>query len=80
MNNDSKKTKIKDILTGFTCEKCKNSDIGKLVLYFVLENKILKAFISCMECEGLLEVGVKVEKIGDRLKDIALEPFIGRAG
>lgn len=68
--------KIKDILKDRTCNKCDNSEAKNFILYFVLEEKKITNYISCLICGETVEVKMREAKV----EDYMLEPNFGMGG
>lgn len=63
-------TTIKEILKNVKCTKCGNDDYKEFNLYFIMENRETRNYISCSKCNTLLELKFK------NMKDYLLDPDI----
>ena len=82
-------TKIKEILKNVKCKKCGNESYKHFVLYFIMENRVTKSYISCTSPIGIEEdgelktCGALFEFDKNSMKtpqDYLLEPHTGKGG
>lgn len=62
-------TTIKEILSKAKCKICGNDDVGKFVLYFVMEAGTTNKYVSCVVCNSAVRLA--------KTEDYLLEPHTG---